>query len=143
MIVRPEELDGLRHAVQQLAPEFIPRSVAPATFRQLVEAAQGRAIPVWSGASDKTIWGDVRTNHAFRAWHDAAHLVGRYPFTLAGEEAAWRTQVATLCFHYPQAPLLWGRLLWIEIVEQAYFHAEYGQFPADQIAFTMAKLEQW
>jgi len=42
-------------------------------------------IPVYTGDSDDTIWGEPEYNWLFRAQHDTLHLRHGIPFTLMGE----------------------------------------------------------
>lgn len=65
----------LNIAILAMAPPFEARATAPATFREVMDCATSGRVVVWDGASDATIYGDARVNHAFRAWHDAARDV--------------------------------------------------------------------
>lgn len=124
-------------AILALAPSFEARSVAPATFADLMTC--GRMI-VWDGASGATIYGDAQVNFAFRAWHDFEHKAGRYGFMLAGETAACEAQIATLLRRFPSAPARWLRIIRAEVIGQAEHYAETGMFPMDQAAFVAAQL---
>jgi hypothetical protein len=122
----------LNQAILALAPPFEARPIAPAGLADLT------ALPhmiVWDGASDATIYGDARVNHAFRAWHDACHVDGQFPLTLAGERAACEFQIGTLLKRFPLAPARWLHIIRAEIVGQAEHYAVHGEFPADQAAF--------
>ena len=119
-------------AIFALAPAHVARPIAPSTFADL------RACPsliVWDGASDITIYGDARVNHAFRAWHDSCHLLGGFDFTLTGERNAANLQCAQLLAAYPRAPRHWLRLIHAEVTGQAEYFANYGVFPLDQLLF--------
>lgn len=100
------------------------------------------ALTVWSGASDATIYGAPEVNHAFRAWHDAAHVAGMHEFTLAGEAATAERQVRELLAAYPRAPRAWLALLRAEVTGQAEHFAAHGSFPADQAAFIRSYVER-
>jgi len=119
-------------AIISLAPSHTARPIAPSTYRQLVEC--GKFI-VWDGASDATIYGDARVNHAFRAWHDSCHILGHHDFTLAGERAAADLQCAQLLAAYPRAPGRWLKLIHAEVTGQAEYFARHGIFPLDQLEF--------
>lgn len=120
----------LNRMILKLAPKHSVSDHAPSTFAELSASATSGLV-VWAGGSDKTIYGDASTNHAFRAWHDSLHLKLNAPFTLAGE-----TRVA---LH--QASLvggdLMGNLIMAEVVGQAEHMAKTGHFPADQVKFIM------
>lgn len=77
-----------------MAKKFFPTGFdvsdnAPNTYEDLVKHYHetGR-MTVWSGGSDKTIFGDEKSNYAFRAWHDLCHLRGGHNFTPEGERGA-------------------------------------------------------
>lgn len=149
-----ENADGKSHgprepnAVNAISPEFNrlilafaprdfeAREVAPDTLAKLLSAtaATGRLI-VWSGESENTIHGDAKVNHAFRAWHDSAHVRGRFAFDLDGERAACEFQVREVLTRFPRIPAALIRMLRAEIIGQAEFFAEHGSFPQDQVAF--------
>lgn len=115
-----------------LAPVHTARSVAPSTFLDLVRC---RDLIVWDGASDHSIYGDPRVNHAFRAWHDTCHLLGGHDFTLRGEHDAAELQIRQMLGLYPRAPKLWLGIIRAEVTGQAEFFARTGAFPVNQAAF--------
>lgn len=119
--------------VLAMAPPFEARPVAPATLADLLRLTG--PLVVWDGASAATIYGDARVNHAFRAWHDAAHIDGQYPFTLEGEVAACEHQIACARRRFPRLPDSLAALIRIEVVGQAEHFAAFGTFPADQSTF--------
>ena len=127
--------------ILELAPRFDARPIAPATLADLLALDPSAPLPVWDGASDYTIHGDARINHAFRAWHDAAHIATHGRFTLAGESEVCERQKADILARYPRAPRLWLDLLDAEINGQAAYFAARGEFPADQIAFVRGALQ--
>jgi hypothetical protein len=101
----------------------------------------GRLV-VFDGASDHTIYKCPRVNHAFRAWHDAQHIVQRVGFDLAGERAACEGQIRELLARYPSAPREVIALIRAEVIGQAEHFAAFGEFPVDQAAFITTYLEQ-
>lgn len=102
-------------------------------------ARDGR-VTVWTGASENTIFDDAETNWAFRAWHDAAHLAHGLPFTIEGETATAYVQASHLIGEYGDGDdvVEMVALLLCEVVGQAERFARYGEFPADQMAYTRA-----
>lgn len=122
------------------APAHEARAVAPGTFSDLAAHA-GEVLPVWEGASDQTIFGDPKINHAFRAWHDTTHKVHGFGFTLAGEIATCQAQCAEILSTLGgnAAPL--AAVITAEVIGQAEYFAREGMFPVDQIGFTHAYLE--
>lgn len=127
----------LNRAIMLLAPCHEAKATAPITLHQLAEARQTCAVlPVWSGASDATIYRDPKVNHAFRAWHDATHasLPAQHSFTLQGEAETCEAQCRELLKLWPRAlPLV--RIIRAEIIGQATYAARFGTFPANQAAF--------
>jgi len=73
----------------------------PETYEELIALldAGGRML-VYSGASERTIYGDPEVNYAFRAWHDWCHWRGRYDFSYEGERAACAMQGDHLIARY-------------------------------------------
>lgn len=130
-------------AVLVIANRLLPagfdvRDDAPDTLPGVVEyvATVGR-LPVWSGASDRTIFGDREVNYAFRAWHDWHHVNGNLAFDLDGETEVAKRQIRdleTLYRGHHRLPY-WASLIWAEVVGQATYHREWATFPADQVDF--------
>ena len=116
---------------------------APGSFDELQDyyAKTGR-LAVWSGASDATIFGNCEVNYAFRAWHDWTHLTYNLPFTLDGERETARRQREDLrkVFGNGAVTEWFSALIECEVTGQAEAFAKTGQFPADQVAFTLAWL---
>lgn len=125
--------------------------VAPETFEALcAHYHETGEFLVWNGASDATIYASPRDNWAARAWHDFHHVTGSNDFTLEGERAACEAQGGDLEIlrakgelSEREAMLAW-QLLQLEVIGQALTQfAEHGEFPADQRAWTEAKLRNW
>lgn len=143
---------GFNVAVLHIADKLFPRGFDVradmpfngvddfAKLKQIIADNDGRMV-VWSGGSDATIFGDPEVNYAFRAWHDWCHLNGNYPFTVEGEAAAATTQAAHLIKLYgAEKSRPWRALLKAEVVGQAEYYAEHGQFPANQVGFDLEYL---
>lgn len=124
----------LNQAILMMAPAFDARPIAPGSLADLRQCDPRRLV-VWDGASDATIYGDARVNHAFRAWHDLHHWRYGFTFDLAGEIAACASQCAELRDAFPCVPQAALDLIHREIVGQAEYFAAHGMFPADQGAF--------
>lgn len=107
--------------------------VAPATYADLV--AHGRNMVVWSGASDNTIWGSPESNHMFRAWHDSIHLAYGLDFSKSGELA-----VAELSRSKLGGVI--GNVVYAEVAGQVEYFERFGDFPKDQLNFTLAYMRQ-
>ncbi len=92
-------------------------------------ALLGERIPVWAGASDRTIWSGPSVNYLFRAWHDATHVAACAEFDTAGELRVARIQCAQIEGKPERA------ILWAETAGQVLYHNAHGAFPTDQRLF--------
>lgn len=129
----------LNQLVLAMAPAYVPRSFAPSTLADLMGTGP---LVIWDGASDQTIYQDARVNHAFRAWHDAAHMAGHFPFTLEGEHAACEFQIAQARAVFPRLPESLAAAIRAEVIGQAEYFAANGMFPANQLVFHLEP-DQW
>src|SRR5208337_2128711 len=122
---------------------FDVSDAAPETYEELVALldAGGRML-VYSGGSERTIYGDPEVNFAFRAWHDWCHWRGRYDFSHEGERAACAMQGDHLVTLYGASPqtLRWRRILQAEIIGQRDYFDQHGAFPQDPRTFVAAYL---
>jgi hypothetical protein len=130
-------IPDLNRLILSMAPRgFIASPRAPQTDTELFAyATTGAPTRVWDGASEGTIYNDPRVNHAFRAWHDHCHVLGRFPFTLAGETATCELQIAQARDAWPNMPEVIARAIRCEVIGQADYFAAHGYFPEDQAAF--------
>lgn len=95
-----------------------------------------KTLVVWSGASDNTIFNDPKVNHAFRALHDALHLVTGMGFTINEEIELGRIQASK----YDNKFI--SDLIYIEVAGQAKHFRDTGTFVSDQVAFTLNSLKK-
>lgn len=116
---------ALNRRILSLAPRHGVSDKAPGTFLDLM-ASPG--LVVWSGGSDKTIYGDPSVNWAFRAWHDSIHKALNAPFTIEGEGLVAIEQAR-------QIGGTFGDIVTLEINAQAEYFEKHGQFPNDQTTF--------
>ena len=95
------------------------------------------SLPVFDGGCDRTIYSRAPVNHAFRAWHDALHLMTGAKFDAACERtvsdagvnaarAAGLSQVDCDALAFD----VWGQFLFAD--------CHGGEFPADQSLFVAA-----
>ena len=116
-----------------------PSSLESLLNRWLCEVDGDRTIAVSNAHSDRTVFGAPEVNHAFRAWHDWAHIRHRLPFTPEGEHAAYLLQLDDMrrvCGAITNARAL-RNLLWAEVVGQVQYELTHGEFPDDQVAFVV------
>ena len=129
--------------VQTLILEMAPPHVAQARVPVLGQGSSplevahdyGGRMLVWDGASDATVFECARVNHAFRAWHDAAHIAGNFGFTLEEERATCELQIAQALARYPLLPRGIIMLIRADVIGQAEYFASVGAFPRDQKQF--------
>lgn len=118
----------LNNKILKLAPKFIAKDIAPHSFETL-KSNSTAGLVVWAGASDQTIYGDSKVNHAFRAWHDSLHIKLNAPFTLEGERLVGLEQARILKSD------LQGQIIVAEVVGQIEYYSGYSLFPIDQVKF--------
>jgi hypothetical protein len=131
-------IPDLNRLILSMAPCYEASPHAPQTDQELFArhlGGKGALIRVWDGASDGSIYGDARVNHAFRAWHDSCHVIGRFPFTLQGETDTCELQIAQARQAWPNMPEVIARAIRCEVIGQADYFTEHGYFPEDQAAF--------
>jgi hypothetical protein len=118
----------LNSRILKLSPKHSVSDHAPYSFESL-KASSVSGLVVWSGASDKTIYGAPSVNWAFRAWHDSLHLKLNAPFTLEGETLVALEQCRLIGSDQ------WAKIIMGEVIGQVEYLNKYGTFPADQIEF--------
>ena len=143
-VYSPRILDrGLNAAVLHLADVYCPRGydVSPTAPETLEGLKALDRMCVSSGHSEGTIFGDPEVNYAFRAWHDACHLLGDYPFTLEGETDACSMQCNQLVALYgAEKAGPWCKMLRAEVIGQACYIERWHEFPVNQVKFDLAYL---
>jgi hypothetical protein len=144
---------GFNVAVRTIAARLFPTGFdvtpdegkAPATLAALRhEVAKTGRMLVWSGGSERTIFGCADTNHHFRAWHDWCHLKHGLEFTLEGERAAAHVQAQHLIQRYGVGHTdlhRWLRILYAEVIAQAEHFEYWREFPNNQKGFTARAME--
>jgi hypothetical protein len=115
---------------------FDVADVAPDTFQGIAGRATAGLV-VWSGASERTIFGDPAVNWGFRALHDALHLQTGIGFDPAAEIEIGRIQAGEIA---RVAGDKIATLVWLETAGQAEHYLRSGGFVADQIEWTRAQL---
>ena len=113
---------------------------APDTYDGVVAEVRaamggGRAVRVYAGASERTIYWRPEVNHAFRAWHDLTHAWHGFDFTTEGEIATARAQIAYMgdVTGIDRGDAV--RLLYADTIGQVEYFARHGAFVPDQVAF--------
>lgn len=133
----------LNAAIIFIAYKLFPAGVtasedAPASFKELCAMLDaGKPMTVYSGGSEKTIYGDPQVNYAFRAWHDWCHWQGRQEFNADGELVTCEMQIRQLydSFGWNGQTRRWADILTAEIIGQAMYLERHGRFPDNQKLF--------
>jgi hypothetical protein len=146
-MLEPFNVD-LNAAIMELAALMLPDGFdvaadAPQTFESLKAHLDARRrLVVWSGGSQATIYGELRVNYAFRAWHDWCHWQGNHDFSLEGEIATCEMQCRQLKQRFDDAENVnrWCDIIRAEIVGQGQFYQRHKRFPDDQRGFVLEYL---
>ena len=130
--------------VRKQAPPHIAIPDAPNTWLllQLVHKDKcsfwGGLLPVYDGGCELTIYPDLETNHAFRAWHDSIHLANGYSFSRENE-----IKVGLIHMQQARAAGLSKRdqdMLVADTIGQIEYYYERGIYVQDQAKFVTAVL---
>mgnify|MGYP003627075326 FL=1 len=107
--------------------EFVDENPYPSEKEMCLDAMQNGVLKIWKGGTEHPIFDPV-LNTKLRAVHDyMAHCQGKTGFGQQGEIAAFNKHMKTV----PEA----GReALFTEVVGQASYFLNYGQFPEQKIA---------
>jgi hypothetical protein len=121
---------------------YIDSDNAPSVFADLQTAWEtskntGMPLPVWNGASDKTIYTSAGANFAFRFWHDVLHCVHGLDFTTDAEVKIGHMHIKAVANEFGSNSLE-CLLMQSDTVEQSKFaQANNGEFPEDQLSFAV------
>lgn len=120
-------------------------ALAPQSLADVNRYVNNGRMTVWSGYSDNTIYGCTEHNGAFRAWHDAIHYKLQAPFTFGGEAAVVYEQIRQLvdCYGDDDIVIQWCAYMLTEVLGQALFNVQYGEFPIDQREFVITSHHRW
>lgn len=123
----PDSLESLLDATSgRVDPES---ETGAGELRDATGALVGERIPVWSGASERTIWSGPDANALFRAWHDSHHILLGAGFDPAGELRVARHACASIEGTPERA------VLWCETWGQVCYFERWHAFPDAQRAF--------
>lgn len=119
--------------------DFEPYTSFPDMVEQFNLSGQ-KVLKISTLHSEKTIFGNPETNWKFRAIHDYFHIDRNLDFSLQDE-----LMVNYLQMQYASKELNGFdlQLLNIETAGQIVYYSTFGEFPADQRAFTIAELEKF
>lgn len=126
---------------------YIESDNAPNTYEELEEAYKLSVktlapLPVFSGASDKTIYLTKEGNWAFRFWHDITHVANGYKFTLADEIECSSLQCDQVSNYFGANSLELKLFVADTIGQSVYAELHGGAFPEDQLAFVKSLIKE-
>lgn len=105
----------------------------PNTLDELRACCATGMLWIWSGASDRTVYGSPARNHKARAWHDLTHV-------LLSAETDAEGELRTACMQHKRArargmSIDAANLLWADTEGMQEYRRHHGYFPTDQRAF--------
>ena len=106
--------------------QFVDYDPYPSEVEMCQDAMKNRVLKIWTGGTEHPVF-DPELNAKMRAVHDyMTHCQRDTSFTLPGEIAAFNAHMKTV----PEA----GRgALFTEVVGQAAYYINYGEFPEQKI----------
>lgn len=94
-------------------------------------------VQVWTGESNKSIYGKPEINWAARAWHDVTHFENNLGYTPLEEIQVGKIQAAQL----PEDWWFEKALIDAEVTGQILYHCKHNKFPENQREFTLNYLK--
>ena len=118
---------------------YVDRDEAPNTDAELIAAWEhsrktGLAFPVWSGASENTIYLHRGGNYAFRFWHDAIHATRGLCMDVDDEVEIGMMHVKAVEQEFGVDSLEALLMFWDTVGQSMHCYCT-GEFPHDQLAF--------
>lgn len=98
-----------------------------------------KAIPIYSGGSGKTIYGDKNTNYDFRAFHDMIHITYNLTFKKNDEFLVGAIQAVKLM--QSGASVNDSMLVFADVIGQVKYYFKYNKFVDNQIGFISAYIK--
>jgi len=139
LMIEPIPVDRGPEDLEELLELTADESGDPWTPGWAREVGTGRQVlrmPVWIGASKRTIWSSPTVNYAFRAWHDHLHILHCAGFDPSGEFIVAKAHERAL--RGTEADNPGDRLiLRAETQGQILYHQRWDRFPTDQRAFVV------
>lgn len=117
--------------------DFNPDDIEGTLKMHIERYEQTGKIHVWTGSSDKTIFGEAKVNHMFRAWHDYIHISQHIGYDIPGEVLVCEIQKAQLPDHW----ILEKELIQSEVVGQVLHFDRFNEFVKDQRRFTVKYIQ--
>lgn len=133
-------LDKANHLTRELGFSYIETEQAPETYENLLEAYQHSIkthapLPVFSGASEGTIYTSKEGNWAFRFWHDITHVSNGLGFSLMDEVKCSSIQAEQVAKYFGADTVEYRLFLADTIGQSIYAELHGGLFPSDQLAY--------
>jgi len=133
-----EAPDELKNFIRKVAPAHRVDENGPANWEDLKARRNEKVMPINPQGAEGSIYGDVPTNIAFRAWHDKTHLDVNGGFDHDGElktaqEQLRQAKAAGLSEEAQKA-------LWADTWETFKHHEDHGEFPQNPRAFVASRM---
>lgn len=141
-------IDKAARLSRDLGFSYIECEEAPNSFEELEKAYQHslkthEPLPVFSGASDKTIYLNNEGNWAFRFWHDITHVANGFNFTLADEIECSSIQAKQVAQYFGTDSAEYRLFVADTIGQSVYAELHGGAFPDDQLAYVKSILRSY
>ena len=124
--------------IKDFAPKHHADANAPDTYEKLTKWASTNklvfdSLPVYDGASDNTIYSCNAVNYAFRAWHDALHIIHGLGFTPEEEKQIGLLQMQAMVNY--GASHQDAMLVYLDVCAQVDYYKLHGEFVYNQQDF--------
>lgn len=126
---------------------YIESDNAPNSYKELELAFNHsmktkEPLPVFSGASENTVYLSKEGNWSFRFWHDVTHVSNSYQLTLEDEIACSSIQCDQVSNYFGAHSLELKLFVADTIGQSVYAHLHDGSFPNDQLAFVKSLIKE-
>lgn len=135
-----------RQVARELGFGWVACDPAPGDMGSLMAAWEHsrltkEALPVWSGASDNTIYTHALGNWAFRFWHDSLHCKHGLNMTVHDEINIGMKHVHDVVEVFGVGSLE-GKFMRQDTIFQSLYCDVHGHFPENQLQFVLDSIRQ-
>jgi len=136
-------IDKARKVQRQIGFGYVEAADAPNNMRELMAAFEnskrtGQPLPVFSGASEGTIYTSKEANWAFRFWHDVVHCQHDLGFNFADEVSVAWLQGEAVAAEFGKESMEYRMFMADTAGQSLYAQTHGGEFPVDQWAYVAA-----
>jgi hypothetical protein len=132
---------------KDLGFSYIESDNAPNNFDELEQAFKHSMntkapLPVFSGASENTIYLSKEGNWSFRFWHDVVHTTHGYKLTLEDEIKCSSIQCEEVAKYFGEHSLESKLFIADTIGQSVYAYLHNGSFPEHQLNFVKSLIKE-